>query len=68
MTIKTETPTKECGVFLIDVGTFMHMIFEEDNTMPLTTILKVTENFLKSKIIASDKELFWIVLLMIYLQ
>ncbi len=68
MTIKTETPTKEYEVFLIDVGTFMHMIFEEDNTMPLTIILKVTENFLKSKIIASDKELFWIVLLMIYLQ
>ena len=62
LTTQSVTPTKECVVFLIDVGPSMHLLFEEDNTTPLTTILKVTENFLKSKIIASDKDPFGIVL------
>ena len=40
----------------------MHTLFEEEKTTPLTTILKVTENFLKTKIISSEKDPFGIVL------
>ena len=40
----------------------MHTLFDEEKTTPLTSILKVTENFLKTKIISSEKDPFGIVL------
>ena len=58
LTSKNISPTKECIVFLIDCAASMHTLFDEEKTTPLTSILKVTENFLKSKIISSEKEHF----------
>jgi ATP-dependent DNA helicase 2 subunit 1 len=55
-------PTKECIIFLIDCESSMHAILEEEKTTPLTTILKVIESFLKTKIITNEKDSFGIVL------
>ena len=59
-------PTKECIIFLIDCHVSMHGIFQDSSistkTTPLSTILKVTENFLKTKIISSQNDLFGMVL------
>lgn len=55
------SPTKECVIFLIDCSTLMNTLFEEEKTTSLTTILKVTENFLKTKIISKEKDSFGIV-------
>ena len=57
-------PTKECIVFLIDCHSPMHKIFSNLSveTTPLSTILKVTENFLKTKIISNQNDLFGMVL------
>lgn len=44
------SPTIECIIFLIDCNLSMHFLYDKEkkvNTTPLTTILKVTENFLK---------------------
>lgn len=55
--------TKECIIFLIDCHSSMHSLFEENTkTTPLSAILKVTENFLKTKIISNEKDLFGMVL------
>ena len=59
-------PSKECIVFLIDCHPTMHALSEESNittkTTPISTILKVTENFLKTKIISNQNDLFGMVL------
>ena len=59
-------PTKECIVFLLDCHPSMHMLFKDSSistkTTPLSTILKVTENFLKTKIISNQNDLFGMVL------
>ena len=59
-------PTKECIIFLIDCHVSMHEIFQDSSistkTTPLSTILKVTENFLKTKIISNQNDLFGMVL------
>ena len=59
-------PTKECIIFLIDCHSSMHTIFQDSSistkTTPLSTILKVTENFLKTKIISNQNDLFGMVL------
>ena len=57
-------PTKECIVFLIDCYSSMHKISStlSVKTTPLSTILKVTENFLKTKIISNQNDLFGMVL------
>lgn len=59
-------PTKECIIFLIDCHSTMHGIFQDSSistkTTPLSTILKVTENFLKTKIISNQNDLFGMVL------
>ena len=59
-------PTKECIIFLIDCHSTMHTLFEDSSistkTTPLSTILKVTENFLKTKIISNQNDLFGMVL------
>ena len=52
------SPTKECVIFLIDCSALMNTFFEEEKTTSLTTILKVTENFLKTKIISNEKAPF----------
>ena len=62
LTSASIAPTKECVIFLIDCAPSMHTLFEEEHTTPLTSILKVTENFLKTKIISSEKDPFGIVL------
>jgi len=62
LTSASVAPTKECVIFLIDCAPSMHTLFEEEHTTPLTSILKVTENFLKTKIISSEKDPFGIVL------
>ena len=59
-------PSKECIVFLIDCHSSMSAIIQDSSistkTTPLSTILKVTENFLKTKIITNQNDLFGIVL------
>ena len=59
-------PSKECIIFLIDCYPTMHSIFEDSTnstkSTPLSTILKVTENFLKTKIISNQNDLFGMVL------
>ena len=59
-------PTKECIIFLIDCHSKMHELFKESSispkTTPLSTILKVTEKFLKTKIISNQNDLFGMVL------
>ena len=59
-------PTKECIIFLIDCHSSMHSIPQDSlistKTTPLSTILKVTENFLKTKIISNQNDLFGMVL------
>ena len=59
-------PTKECIIFLIDCHSTMHELSQDSafliKTTPLSTILKVTENFLKTKIISNQNDLFGIVL------
>ena len=59
-------PTKECIIFLIDCHSSMHVIPQNSSisskTTPLSTILKVIENFLKTKIISNQNDLFGMVL------
>ena len=59
-------PSKECIIFLIDCHSTMHGIFQDSSistkSTPLSTILKVTENFLKTKIISNQNDLFGMVL------
>ena len=59
-------PTKECIIFLIDCSPSMFKIIQDTSlnqkTTPLSTLLKVTENFLKTKIITNQNDLFGIVL------
>jgi ATP-dependent DNA helicase 2 subunit 1 len=59
-------PTKDCIVFLVDCHQSMHSITQDSKvstkTTPISTILKVTENFLKSKIISNQSDLFGMVL------
>ena len=59
-------PTKECIIFLIDCSPSMFNIVQDTSlnqkTTPLSTLLKVTENFLKTKIITNQNDLFGIVL------
>ena len=59
-------PTKDCILFLIDCSPSMHSITKDSisnkTTTPISTLLKVTENFLKTKIISNQNDLFGIVL------
>ena len=59
-------PTKDCIIFLIDCSSSMFNIIQDttlnQKTTPLSTLLKVTENFLKTKIISNQNDLFGIVL------
>ena len=59
-------PSKECIIFLIDCHSSMSEPALDSSistkTTPLSTILKVTENFLKTKIITNQNDLFGIVL------
>ena len=59
-------PTKDCIIFLIDCSPSMFNIIQDttlnQKTTPLSTLLKVTENFLKTKIISNQNDLFGIVL------
>ena len=59
-------PTKECILFLIDCSPSMHKLIQDPSlksiTTPISTLLKVTENFLKTKIISNQNDLFGIVL------
>ena len=59
-------PSKECILFLIDCNSSMHNLVQDSTlnkvTTPLSTLLKVTENFLKTKIISNQNDLFGIVL------
>ena len=59
-------PTKDCIIFLIDCYSSMFNIIQDttlnQKTTPLSTLLKVTENFLKTKIISNQNDLFGIVL------
>ena len=59
-------PTKDCIIFLIDCNSNMHKIIPDSSsnktTTPLSTLLNITENFLKTKIISNQNDLFGIVL------
>ena len=59
-------PTKDLIIFLIDCSPSMHQEIKEASsqklTTPISTLLKVTENFLKTKIISNQNDLFGIVL------
>ena len=59
-------PTKDLIIFLIDCSPSMHQEIKEipsqNITTPISTLLKVTENFLKTKIISNQNDLFGIVL------
>jgi len=55
-------PSKECVIFLVDCGPTMHFLLDKEKSTPLTTILKITENFLKTKIISNESDPFAIVL------
>ena len=59
-------PTKDLIIFLIDCSPSMHKEIPESSsqkiTTPISTLLKVTENFLKTKIISNQNDLFGIVL------
>ena len=59
-------PTKDLIIFLIDCSPSMHQEIKEASsqklTTPISTLLKVTENFLKTKIISNQHDLFGVVL------
>ena len=58
-------PSKDCILFLIDCSPSMFNIvqnFDNSKTTPLSSILNITENFLKTKIISSQNDLFGIIL------
>ena len=59
-------PTKDIIIFLIDCSPSMHKETKDSSsqkiTTPISTILKVTENFLKTKVISNQNDLFGIVL------
>ena len=59
-------PTKDIIIFLIDCSPSMHKetkdLSSQKITTPISTILKVTENFLKTKVISNQNDLFGIVL------
>ena len=59
-------PTKDCVIFLIDCNSSMFNLIQDSSTTkqitPISTLLNVTENFLKTKIISNQNDLFGIVL------
>ena len=59
-------PSKEVIIFLIDCSPSMLNIIQDPSqnqtTTPLSTLLKSTENFLKTKIISNQNDLFSMVL------
>ena len=58
-------PTKDIIIFLIDCSPSMHKEVKDSfqkTTTPISTLLKVIENFLKTKIISNQSDLFGIVL------
>ena len=58
-------PTKDIIIFLIDCSPSMHKEVKDSfqkTTTPISTLLKVIENFLKTKIISNQNDLFGIVL------
>ena len=58
-------PSKDCILFLIDCSPSMFNIvqnFDNSKTTPLSSILNITENFLKTKIISNQNDLFGIIL------
>ena len=55
-------PSKEIVLFLVDVANSMHTYFDEEKTTPLTSVLKVLESYLKTKIIANQTDLFGVVI------
>ena len=59
-------PMKDLIIFLIDCSPSMHQEIKEASsqklTTPISTLLKVTENFLKTKIISNQNDLFGVVL------
>ena len=59
-------PTKDCIIFLIDCNSSMFNLIQDSSTTkqitPISTLLNVTENFLKTKIISNQNDLFGIVL------
>ena len=58
-------PTKDCILFLIDCSPSMHNLIQDSSnkvSTPISTLLKITENFLKTKIISNQNDLFGIIL------
>ena len=55
-------PTKEIVLFLVDVAQSMHNYFDQEKTTPLTSVLKVLESYLKTKIIANQTDSFGVVI------
>ena len=58
---------KDCVIFLLDCSPSMHNLFTDTNnenkkTTAITTVLTVAENFLKTKIITNEKDLFGLLL------
>jgi ATP-dependent DNA helicase 2 subunit 1 len=58
---------KDCVIFLLDCSPSMHNLFIDTNnenkkTTAITTVLTVAENFLKTKIITNEKDLFGLLL------
>lgn len=55
-------PGKECVIFLVDCAPSMHFLLDREKSTPITTILRVTENFLRIKIANNESDPFAIVL------
>ena len=55
-------PSKEIVLFLVDVANSMHTYYDEEKTTPLTSVLKVLESYLKTKIIANQTDSFGVVI------
>ena len=53
---------KDCVIFLLDCSKSMHQIDNSNKTTGITSVLTVTEDFLKTKIITNEKDLFGLVL------
>ena len=53
---------KDCVIFLLDCSKSMHKIQNNLKTTGITSVLTVAEDFLKTKIITNEKDLFGLVL------
>ena len=62
---KAYTTLNDCVIFLIDCSQSMHTLYHptvsNEKTTPISSVMTVAENFLKSKILSNQKDLFGLV-------